>query len=358
MVPSDTIEALARAGATGARLLEAVLDQLPVAVVVVEAPSGTPVALSGRAREALGGHSIEEVVVRRLDGSVVPAGSRPLERAARKGESVRNELYTATTPDGDQRLFSVSTTPVRDDDGTVIAAVAVFEDVTERTRHLRAEREFVANAAHELRTPLASIVSSVEVLQSGAKERPDERDLFLAHIEREAQRLTRLSRALLTIARAQTRSERPRLEIVPLRPLLREIAATTRPGEGVKVTVRCSPTLAALTNRELIEQAVLNLAANAAQYTQTGSIALAGRADGDAALIEIRDTGPGMSDAERVRVFDRFYRAGEPGEGYGLGLSIARQAVEAVEGTLEISSGAGRGTTARIRVPLARLVRE
>lgn len=356
MARPETIEALTRG--TEARVLEAVLDQLPAAVLVVEVPSGSQVALSRLGRELLGGHAIDELVIHRLDGTEVTAGLEPLAKAASRGRSLRNQLYTAAAPGGSPRLVSVSMTPVRDDDGTVIAAVAVFEDVTERTRHLRAEREFVANAAHELRTPLASIVSSIEVLQAGAKERPDERDLFLAHIEREAQRLTRLSRALLTIARAQTRSERPRLEIVPLRPLLREIAAVTRPGEGVKVTVRCSATLAALTNRELIEQAVLNLAANAAQYTQVGSIALAGRADGETALIEVKDTGPGMSAAERARIFERFYRADEPGEGYGLGLSIARQAVEAVGGTLELHSVAGRGTTARIRVPLARLVPE
>ncbi|HSP73202.1 MAG TPA: ATP-binding protein [Gaiellaceae bacterium] len=356
MVPPDTIEALTRAGATEARLLEAVLDQLPAAVVIAEAPSGKAIALSRRARELLGDHALDELVVRRLDGSVVPPASRPLARAAGSGESVRNELFTAELPGGSQRVVSVNTTPVRDDEGTVIAAVAVFDDVTERTRHLRAEREFVANAAHELRTPLASIISSVEVLQAGAKERPAERDLFLAHIEREAQRLTRLGRALLIIARAQTRSERPRVEIVPLRALLKEVAAGTRPAEQVKVSVRCPATLAALTSRELIEQAVLNLALNAARYTQTGSIALGGRSAGDAAVIEIRDTGPGMTDAERARVFDRFYRAGEPGDGYGLGLSIARQAVEAVDGTLELESAAGRGTTARIRLPLARLV--
>lgn len=356
MVPPDTIETPTRAGATEAQLLEAVLDQLPAAVVVAEAPSGRPIALSRRARELLGGHAADELVVRRLDGSVVPPGSRPLARAASEGESVRNQLFTAALQGDSERLISVSTTPVRDDEGTVIAAVALFDDVTERTRHLRAEREFVANAAHELRTPLASILSSVEVLQAGAKERPAERDLFLAHIEREAQLLTRLGRALLIIARAQTRTERPRLEIVPVRPLLKEIAAATRPGEQVKVTVRCSATLAALTSRELIEQAVLNLALNAARYTPTGSIALGGRSERGTAVIEVKDTGPGMSDAERARVFDRFYRAGEPGEGYGLGLSIARQAVEAVDGTLELESAAGRGTTARIRLPLARLV--
>lgn len=356
MAPRETIERLARTGAAEASLLKAVLDQLPVAVVIAEAPSGRMIALSRHARELLGDAvSADRLQVLRPDGSVVPPGSGPLARTARDGATIRNELYEAIWPDGTRRLLSVSTTPVRGGDGEPVAAVAVFDDVTERTRHLRAEREFIANAAHELRTPLASIASAIEVLQAGAKDEP-ERDLFLAHIERETQRLARLGRALLIVARAQTRAERPRLEVVPLRPLLTEIAAGTRPGEQVKLTVRCPRSLAALTNRDVVEQAVVNLALNAARYTQTGSIAIIGRDGGDTAVIEIRDTGTGMTDAERSHVFDRFFRGVEPGDGFGLGLSIARQAVEAVDGTLELESAAGRGTTARIRLQLARLV--
>ena len=86
----------------------------------------------------------------------------------------------------------------------------VLDDLTEQERRELAEREFVTNAAHELRTPLTTIIGAVEVLQAGAKDDPVERDRFLAHIEREAERLARLARALLTLARAHAGQERPR----------------------------------------------------------------------------------------------------------------------------------------------------
>ena len=83
-------------------------------------------------------------------------------------------------------------------------ALIVVDDLTEQERRELAEREFVSNAAHELRTPLTTIIGAVEVLQAGAKEDPAERDRFLGHIEREAGRLARLARAMLTLARAHS----------------------------------------------------------------------------------------------------------------------------------------------------------
>ena len=120
----------------------------------------------------------------------------------------------------------------------------VLDDLTEQERRELAEREFVTNAAHELRTPLTTIIGAVEVLQGGAKDDPIERDRFLAHIEREAERLARLARALLTLARAHAGQERPRVEAVSLYALLQEVAEEIRPIDGVAVEIDCPPELA------------------------------------------------------------------------------------------------------------------
>jgi signal transduction histidine kinase/HAMP domain-containing protein len=232
----------------------------------------------------------------------------------------------------------------------VDTTVLVLTDVSERDRREAAEREFVTNAAHELRTPLAAIAGAVEVLQSGAKEDPVERDRFLGHIERESARLTRLGRAMLVLARAQTGSEAPRLGRVPLRGLLDEVAASLRPFDGVTVSVDCADDLAALSDRDLLEQVLVNLAANAARHTDSGSIVLAARPNGRHELaIELRDTGTGISREHRDRIFDRFYRAGNrDGDGFGLGLAIVRASVHALGGSVEIESEPDSGTTARV----------
>jgi two-component system phosphate regulon sensor histidine kinase PhoR len=233
------------------------------------------------------------------------------------------------------------------------SAVIVLTDISERERRERAEREFVTNAAHELRTPLAAITGAVEVLQAGAKEVPGERDRFLGNIERESARLGRLARALLVLARAQTRQEAPRLAAVPLRPLLESIAAGMAPREGVQVLVSCEPELEALTETDLIEQVVANLAANAVKHADNGDIVLAAeRADAGKVAIRVSDSGPGIATHQQDRIFDRFYRAGDrTDEGFGLGLSIVRHAVRALGGDVEVDSSPGRGTTVKVTIP-------
>jgi signal transduction histidine kinase len=223
--------------------------------------------------------------------------------------------------------------------------------VAEHVRQETAEREFVTNAAHELQSPLTAIVSAIEVLQAGAKDTP-ERDIFLAHIERASARLARLARALLVLARAQTGAESPRTELVSLEALLSDVASWLKTAENVTVDVSCPPEAAVLTNRELVEQAVFNVAENAAKYTVEGRIELAARIVDGRAEISILDTGPGIPGAEQDRVFERFYRGGGTAdEGSGLGLSIARAAAEATGGEVELESAIGKGTVVRFRLP-------
>jgi two-component system phosphate regulon sensor histidine kinase PhoR len=234
-------------------------------------------------------------------------------------------------------------------------ALLVITDVSERERRERAEREFVTNAAHELRTPLTTITGAVELLQSGAKEIPEERDRFLAHIERDSKRLVRLARALLVLARAQTTEEAPRLETVELRPLLEEIAASVVPAAGVEVEVSCPSALAVVTQPDLAEQALANAAANAAKHTVEGRIELAAwEAEKGTVVVEVRDTGPGMSTSAKRRIFDRFYRGdARDGEGFGLGMAIVNESVRALGGAVRVDSAPGVGTTVRITLPSA-----
>ena len=232
----------------------------------------------------------------------------------------------------------------------------VVSDVSTRERRERAEREFVANAAHELRSPLTAIAGAIEVLQSGAKDDPAQRDRFLSHIERECDRLARLSTALLVLARAQMGVESPRLEVVPIRPVLELVASETHPASGVRLEVSCDPDLAVFANRTLVEQALGNLASNAAKHTHDGSIWLRGVAASNGWVsLEVADTGPGIAPDAQPRATERFYRSGGA-EGFGLGLAIATESARVVGGRLEVDSEPGRGTTARIVLPSAQVV--
>jgi signal transduction histidine kinase/HAMP domain-containing protein len=234
-------------------------------------------------------------------------------------------------------------------------ALLVVDDLTEQERRELAEREFVSNAAHELRTPLTTIIGAVEVLQAGAKEDPAERDRFLGHIEREAGRLARLARAMLTLARAHAGQEQPRLDAVELGPLLREVAAGLRPHAGVAVDVEVADGLAVEANRDLLEQALRNLGENAAKHTARGSVVLRAYRDGSTVVVEVEDSGPGISPEVQRHVFDRFYRGERDAHGFGLGLAIVRESVRTLGARIELDSSPGEGTVFRILLAPARV---
>jgi PAS domain S-box-containing protein len=319
--------------------LAAIVDQIPGGLIVADAPSGRIVMVNEQARKLLGEDNMQGV-------------GAPLTRAL-EGEVVVGERIELATAAGNVRALNMSAAPVRDRAGRITAAVSIFEETTVQEARHRAEREFITNAAHELQTPLAAIMSAVEVLQAGAKD-AEERDLFIDHIEREAQRLSRLTRSLLTLARAQTAVEPPRTEVIDVCPLFEALAERMEPAHDVTLTVDCPPELAVVANQELLEQMVSNVVRNAVKYTERGSIRLeAERADGG---IEIRvvDTGAGIAPKAVSRVTERFYRAEQSKEGFGLGLAIVQSTLDVLGGTLEVhSDGPGRGTTVTMRLPMA-----
>jgi signal transduction histidine kinase/HAMP domain-containing protein len=276
------------------------------------------------------------------------------EFAARLFDDRATVTQVHVTPD-EQHAYAVVGIPSQPETDW---ALLVVDDLTEQERRELAEREFVSNAAHELRTPLTTIIGAVEVLQAGAKENPAERDRFLGHIEREAGRLARLARAMLTLARAHSGQEPPRVEAVELAPLLREVAAGLQPHAGVAVDVEVADGLAVESNRDLLEQALRNLGENAAKHTARGSVVLRAYRGGDTVTVEVEDSGPGISPEVQRHVFDRFYRGERDADGFGLGLAIVRESVRTLGARIELDSSPGHGTVFRILLAPARVREE
>ena len=272
--------------------------------------------------------------------------------------------FVASLFDADERLeaevagpngegvFEVAGVPAAGSETVLL----VLHDVSDRERRRRAEHEFVANASHELRTPLAAIASAVERLQAGAREVPERRDRFIGHIQRESGRLNRLTASLLVLARAQTHEEVPRREEILLRELIEEVLTGLEFRREVALVLECPPDLAVRSNRDLLEHAVRNLTSNAATHTGQGEVRVSASVhDERSVVIEVADTGVGIPPSELSRLFDRFYRgpSEEPSVGFGLGLPITKEALEAIGGSIEIESVPGIGTTARITLPVS-----
>lgn len=235
-------------------------------------------------------------------------------------------------------------------------AVLFAEDVSDELQHDRVMREFLRNAAHQLRTPLAGITAAIETLQSGAKDRPEDRDRFLAHVETHAERLSRIARGLLLLARAET-GEPVAIDFVELEPLLAEIVAEVEPRAGVALRASCPPGLAALAAPDLLHEAIAALVDNAVSHTHEGEISVSAvRANGHV-LLSVSDSGAGILPEFQDRIFEPFFRVGATGEGYGLGLAIAARAVRAMRGDIGVSSRIGAGTTFTVTLPSATVTR-
>lgn len=328
----------------------AVLYELPVCILILN--SSGELQLATRRAEDLLGLTFDEIATAfRYPGSsplgvALTATLMPSERA----EPQRFELERA---DGSLAVLEGTTTQLERSTGLPAVLIAL-EDVSARARRERAERDFVTNAAHELQTPLAAITSAVQVLQAGAKNDVVDRDRFLAHAEDACGRLERLARALLVLARAQSGDERPRQEIIPVAALLSTVADGVARGRHVEV--ECPADVAVLANRPLLEQALANLCQNAVKHSH-GPIVLAGARSEGFVQIKVRDSGGGINEADRERVFQRFYRGSDHEDGFGVGLAIVKEAVEAIDGELEFETSPF-GTNFAIRLPGARIVSE
>jgi len=326
--------------------LRMLLERLHEGVVTVDEQLVVHFA-NAEARRVLGG--------RLTEGDTLPdpwPGFSLREFAAKLFEGDSSLAQAHVSPDEERRLALVGI-PAQPEGDTVLI---VLDDLSEQERRELAEREFVSNAAHELRTPLTTIIGAIEVLQAGAKENPTERDRFLAHIEREAERLARLARALLTLARAHAGQEKPRAEEIALAPLLQEVAQDLRPRGEVAVEVECGAGLTAMVNRDLLEQVLRNLGENATKHTEQGRVVLRAYPIGNTLRVEVEDTGVGMSADTQRHVFDRFYRGKDrDAEGFGLGLAIVRQTVGSLDGRIELDSAPGKGTRVRILLEQARV---
>ncbi len=235
-------------------------------------------------------------------------------------------------------------------------ALAVFVDVTEQ-RHLETVRqEFVANASHELRTPVAAILSAVETLQDGAADDPEAAKSFLGMVERNANRLRSLVDDLLTLSQIES----GRLEVKPkpvaLRPAVEDVFKNLTPQARAKETeliCRVPTNLRVMATEAGIEHVFGNLVDNAIKYCPPkATVTVAAKAVDGVVSITVTDTGPGIELAHRERIFERFYRvdAGRSRAvgGTGLGLSIVRHWVEAMGGTVRAEEAPSGGTRFRI----------
>jgi PAS domain S-box-containing protein len=368
-------------------LLATVIDQMPAGVIVAEAPSGMTLMANERVRTILGHAALPTqstadfaaYTAVHADGTPFRADEYALTRALAGGFVVDEEIRYRRA-DGSRLVLSVNAAPVFDAEGRIIAAVNAFADITERKRaeemrlHVlvlerqaraeaeianRAKDEFLAMLGHELRNPLAPIVTALEILRlrdphTFAKER--------AVIERQVNHLVRLVDDLLDVARirrGKVELRRERIELAEIVANAVEMTAAHVEEKRHRLTVQVPATgLMVDVDAVRMAQVVANLLDNAVKYTAPGgSIDLRAGLESERVVLRLRDDGIGLAADMLPRVFDFFVQEKQelnrPQGGLGLGLAIVRLLVELHGGSVELhSAGLGHGTEAVVALPL------
>jgi len=374
------------------KLLETVVNQMPAGVIIAEAPSGRTLLANERVRSILGHPALTTQAIEdfgaytavHADGSPFQAGEYALTRAL-AGEIVLDEEIIYQNTDGTRRTLSASAAPVYDADGKIIAAVNAFSDISGRKsaeesnrqllireREARAEAEvanrskdeFLAMLGHELRNPLAPIVTALQLMQlRGDETLYKERTL----IERQVRHLVRLVDDLLDVSRitsGKIELKRERIEISEIIAKAIEMASPLIEQRRHNLTVDVPRHgLAVEVDTVRMAQVLANLFNNAAKYTEphggiTVSAAMENLAEDHRVVLRVRDTGIGLSAEMLPRVFDLFVQERQAIDraqgGLGLGLAIVRTLVELHGGTVEArSEGYGKGSEFIVRLTAA-----
>mgnify|MGYP002797578960 FL=1 len=238
----------------------------------------------------------------------------------------------------------------------------VLHDVTEQRKTEELRREFVANVSHELRTPLTNIRSYAETLADSAGALPAQTEKnFLRVILGETDRMTHIVQDLLTLSRFDSGKAELNLTAFSVEGAVRDIynanlMEAQRHGHTVRLELEENlPQIIA--DRDRILQVLMNVVSNAIKYTPDGGeIRISAARAGGKVRLEVSDNGIGIPQADRGRVFERFYRVDKARSresgGTGLGLSIAKEIIDRHQGSISLVDREGPGTTVRIELKL------
>jgi signal transduction histidine kinase len=270
--------------------------------------------------------------------------SRVLETGAIARAALRQDHW--------RRVLRAVGAPLRPPGGGT-QVLLILTDITHERSLSHANRDLISNLSHDLRTPLASLRLMAETLTGEARDDPEATRLFASRIAAEAERLHALVTGILDLSRLEAGVERAQIQVVELRALANKAVDGMRPWakeRGLGLSVRGKPTMA-LADPARLERALRNVLDNALKFTQPpGSVMVTVGQAGGKPGVSVRDTGAGIPVSQLPRIFDRFYTGERARTGWssGLGLTIAKQAVELQGGEIEVQSTPGEGTLVRI----------
>jgi signal transduction histidine kinase len=241
----------------------------------------------------------------------------------------------------------------------------LFEEIAKKSRELEIasahKSQFVANMSHELRTPLAAILGYAELMEAGIYEPPGEKSLAaLARIRSNGKHLLGLINTVLDIAKIESGQFTLNMTRYSLEGVVETVRAATESlaqNKKLVLTTEVAKSLPpGLGDEQRLTQVLLNLVGNAIKFTDAGEIRVTANAVDGRFAVSVADTGPGIPDHERTRIFEQFHQVDDSTMkakgGTGLGLAIAKQIVEMHGGRIWVDSTVGKGSTFRMELPV------
>jgi PAS domain S-box-containing protein len=348
------------------RLFEIVVQHAPHGIVYLPVDPegevlGNPAATQMLGRITRGDDPQRTYDLTRPDGTPMPDDELPSTRVLREEAIVNLEAIVHRRERGDPVPVLISGAPVRTESGAKLGAVLLFQDITALKQLQHLSRDFMALVAHDMRTPLQSVLLQLETLLMRSQGAAAQVPVTALHaMKRNGQQLERLVRDLLDASRIESHAVSLDYAPVDLPELLSSIASQlegTIGSHALTVEVEGHPPRVSADPRR-IEQIVTNLVENASKYGRDGTpIRIVVEGTGDRATFSVHDEGPGISAEELPRLFDRYFqtqRARSKRRGLGLGLFITRGLVEAHGGRITAESAPGRGSVFRVSLPAAR----
>jgi signal transduction histidine kinase/CheY-like chemotaxis protein len=294
----------------------------------------------------------------------------PHYQAALSGQEVIIDIESGSP----SRIYLVHFVPVRDENGEIFAGMAVCLDITEQRRSAEAARlaqdaaeqanqaksEFLSRMSHELRTPLNSILGFSQLLDVSGL--PTKQSKYVGYVLKAGGHLLALINEVLDIASVEAGHSNITMEPVALRSALKDCLELMQPlAAQRKLKIDTGNSLEqpwhVLADQQRLRQVLLNIVANAVKYNREGgSVTLSCQVDGERLRIGVSDTGPGLSEESLAKLFVPFQRIGaeQTGvEGSGLGLTLSKNLVEAMHGTMGVQSTVGQGSTFWVELAIA-----
>ncbi|MBT9383793.1 two-component sensor histidine kinase [Pseudooceanicola sp. CBS1P-1] len=341
--------------------LTAFLDAIPLPALMV-APSERVIAANDLAQAMFGGQITERhfiTVIRQ------PAVLDAVEACL--ADHQRHHTRYLATRRGQETNHEVTCAYV--DTSLGRGVIVTLQDTTQLEKAERMRRDFVANVSHELRTPLTALIGFIETLRGPARNDTAARERFLEIMAREAGRMERLVKDLLSLSQVEGAARvRPtqRVELHALMTSVQHALAPLAEGAGVAILVDSAlPEVFVQGDEDQLRQVLTNLTENAIKYGRSGKevrLALSEPAEmrelqGRGVVLSVTDKGPGIPEIHLPRLTERFYRVDshrsrEMG-GTGLGLAIVKHIVNRHRGRMRISSVVGEGTSIRVILPLS-----